>query len=285
MTLLAGHGKDPRLIQPVLFSVGDRVVDIDGKEGVITHLSKNCINIQKNDYLTSHNLEISTPVIKATNHSQLVEILNPICKHYSGRYLPTFAVNALAHALINAKRGLIAEAIALLLPDVVKELKKPQKSVTELKEFLANLPCIDADQSADLEVVIDSEPKLSVAKLRMDEPTRVSVLVEVPKTELEILRESLADLQKEAIALESSGASPKGVWLEKSRPSKRNFDQVVWKSDKPHKWLNDKKSRYIGKVDQDEHKSALTQFAAGKRLQEIEKEIKEIEKKLTKIKE
>jgi hypothetical protein len=117
----------------------------------------------------------------------------------------------------------------------------------------------------------------------MDE-SKVSVLVEVPKTELEILRDRLADLQKEAIALESSGASPKGVWLEKSRPSKRNFDQVVWKSAKPHKWLNDKKSRYIGKVDHDEHKSALTQFAAGKRLQEIEKEIKDIEKKLTKIK-
>jgi hypothetical protein len=281
---LAGHGKDPRLVQPVLFSVGDRVVDTDGEEGVITAVSNTCLNISKPDVVTSHNLIMGKPKLKAvSDRNQLFEILLPICDRYSGRYLPTFAVNAIGHALDNAKNNKLSEAIALLSPDVLAELKKPSKDVAELKKFLENFSSIDADKSPDLETPITAEPKLSVAKLRMDE-SRVSVLVEVPKTELAILRDRLADLQKEANSLEQQGASPKGVWLEKSRPSKRNFDQGVWKSHKPHKWLNDKRSRYIGKLDSDEHKSARTQFAAGKRLQEIQKEIKDIEKQMTKIK-
>jgi len=268
-------------LEPV-FKVGDRVVDTDGEEGVITAVSNTCLNISKPDVVTSHNLKMGKPKLRTvSNNNQLFEILLPICDRYSGRYLPTFAVNAIGHALDYAKNNKSSEAIALLSPDVLAELKKPTKEVAELKKFLENFSSIDADKLPNLETPIASEPKLSVTKLRMDE-SKVSVLVEVPKTELEILRDRLADLQKEAIALESSGASPKGVWLEKSRPSKRNFDQVVWKSAKPHKWLNDKRSRYIGKLDHDEHKSAQTQFAAGKRLQEIQKEIKEIEKKIDK---
>lgn len=221
--------------------------------------------------------------IKITENRELYDLLTPICNWYSGRELATFAVNALGHALAYAREGKISEAVALLTPNVLQEVKKPHTNVAELKKFLKNLPSIDADKSLDLEIAITTEPKLAVAKLRMDEPTKVSVLVEFPKTELEILRDRLADLQKEANSLEQQGASPKGVWLEKSRPSKKNFDQVCWKSGKPHKWLDDKKSRYIGKVDHDEHKSAITQFKAGKRLQEIEKEMQKIEKQLRRI--
>lgn len=94
--------------------------------------------------------------------------------------------------------------------------------------------------------------------------------------------ERLAYLQSERDRLIALGASPKGVWLEKSRPSKRNFDQVVWKADKPHEWLGEKKSRYIGEVDSKEHISAIAQHSAGQELRKIEREIKSIEKKLSK---
>lgn len=127
-----------------------------------------------------------------------------------------------------------------------------------------------------LVAAIAPEPKLSSANLRIDAP-RSSVLVETIKSELPL--ERLADLLAERDRLIALGASPKGVWLEKSRPSKRNFDQVVWKADKPHEWLDGKKSRYIGEVDSKEHISAIAQHSAGQKLRKIEREIKSIEKK------
>jgi hypothetical protein len=127
------------LVQPVLFSVGDRVVDTDGEEGVITAVSNTCLNISKPDVVTSHNLKMGKPKLKAvSDRNQLFEILLPICDRYSGRYLPTFAVNAIGHALDHAKSNKLSEAIALLSPDVLAELKKPSKEVAELKKFLKN---------------------------------------------------------------------------------------------------------------------------------------------------
>ena len=94
-------------------------------------------------------------------------------------------------------------------------------------------------------------------------------------------QERLCFLKSERDRLISSGASPKGVWLEKSKPARKpNFVQVVWKSSKEHPWLNGNKSRYIGKENSEEHLSAMTIHKAGQELQVIEREIKKLEKKL-----
>ncbi|CAN1209057.1 hypothetical protein TUMEXPCC7403_02460 [Tumidithrix helvetica PCC 7403] len=104
------------------------------------------------------------------------------------------------------------------------------------------------------------------------------------------LAERIYHLQKEAIALQEKGASPKGVWIERflagcvpPRPGRKKFDQVVWKSDKPHAWLSGKKSRYIGKLDSDAHILASAKFTAGKKLRQIESEIQAIEKKINTV--
>lgn len=211
--------------------------------------------------------------IKITENRELYDLLSPICDWYCGRNLATFAVNALGHALVHAREGKVNEAVALLTDEVMAEVVKPKQDVKALKAFLANF------------VPITTEPNKSVAKLRMDE-SRVSVLVENTTAQIPLepdsTRTRLKFLKQQAIALESSGASPKGVWLEKSRPSKRNFDQVCWKADKPHEWLGGKKSRYIGEVDSKEHISAISQHEASQQLRKIEREIKSIEKKLSK---
>jgi hypothetical protein len=100
-------------------------------------------------------------------------------------------------------------------------------------------------------------------------------LSDSPRTTLD---ERLDKLHKDHDRLIQSGASPKGVWIEKSKPSGKDFIQACWRSDKPHEWLGDRKTRYIGKWESDAHVSAKSQFVAGKRLKEIQKQIKEISK-------
>jgi hypothetical protein len=90
--------------------------------------------------------------------------------------------------------------------------------------------------------------------------------------------ERLAFLQSERDRLIASGASPKGIWLEKSKPSGKDFVQVVWKSDKARPEWGDRKSKYIGKENSDEHLSAIAQHLAGQKLRKIEREIKELSK-------
>jgi type I restriction-modification system DNA methylase subunit len=80
----------------------------------------------------------------------------------------------------------------------------------------------------------------------------------------------------------NSGASPQGVWLSVGQVYKKDFRQVVWKSAKKHGWLGGNKSRYIGKENSDEHKSAIAQHKAGQELRKVEREIKAIQKKLEK---
>jgi hypothetical protein len=91
-------------------------------------------------------------------------------------------------------------------------------------------------------------------------------------------RTTLDALKLKANALIQSGASPKGVWIERSKPQGKDFLQACWRSDKPHAWLGDRKTRYIGKWESDAHVSAKSQFDAGKRLKEIQKQIKELTK-------
>jgi hypothetical protein len=91
-------------------------------------------------------------------------------------------------------------------------------------------------------------------------------------------RTSLDELQSKAEFLIQSGASPKGIWLEKSKPHGKDFIQVVWKADHPRPEWGGRKSKYVGKLDSDEHLSAMSQFDAGKRLKEINKQIKELTK-------
>jgi hypothetical protein len=96
-------------------------------------------------------------------------------------------------------------------------------------------------------------------------------------------QERLCFLKSERDRLISSGASPKGIWIEKSKPAhKPNFVQAVWKSDKPRPEWGDKKSQYIGEYGKDKHKSAIAIHQAGQQLRIVEREIKSIEKKLSK---
>ncbi|MCA6572123.1 MAG: hypothetical protein IM549_02440 [Pseudanabaena sp. M53BS1SP1A06MG] len=125
---------------------------------------------------------------------------------------------------------------------------------------------IEETNLANSDHAIATKPSKSVAISRMDE-----VLVGS-------LDDRLAQLHQERDRLIQSGASPKGIWIEWSRPSGKAFKQACWKSDKPRDEWGKKKSKYIGEFDGDAHKSAIAQYLAGKKLQEIEKEIKRLSK-------
>jgi hypothetical protein len=117
-----------------------------------------------------------------------------------------------------------------------------------------------------------TKPSKSAAISRMDEVLGVNE---------SSLDERLAYLQAERDRLISSGASPKGIWIEKSKPAhKPNFIQAVWKSDKPRPEWGDKKSQYIGEYGKDKHLSAIAIHQAGQQLRIVEREIKKLEKKL-----
>lgn len=88
--------------------------------------------------------------------------------------------------------------------------------------------------------------------------------------------ERLEFLRSERDRLIASGASPEGIWIEKSKPAGKDFIQVVWKSKTPRTDWGDRKSHYIGKDGSDKHLSAIAQHKAGQKLREIEKEIKKI---------
>lgn len=92
--------------------------------------------------------------------------------------------------------------------------------------------------------------------------------------------ERLEFLRSERDRLIASGASPEGVWIEKSKPAGKDFIQVVWKSKTPRTEWSDRKSHYIGKDGSDKHLSAIAQHKAGQKLREIEKEIKKLVTKL-----
>ncbi|PZU93780.1 MAG: hypothetical protein DCE90_15785 [Pseudanabaena sp.] len=94
------------------------------------------------------------------------------------------------------------------------------------------------------------------------------------------LHERLIRLREQLAVLEKQETSPKGVWLNKGKVPNKDFIQVVWKSDKPHEWLDGNKSRYIGKVDSEEHLLAEKQFAAGKQLRQTESDIENILKEI-----
>jgi hypothetical protein len=72
----------------------------------------------------------------------------------------------------------------------------------------------------------------------------------------------------------AQNASPKGVWLSVGQVHGKDFRQVVWKSAYEHPWLNNKKSRYIGKENKEEHLSAIAHHKAGQELRKIERQIK-----------
>ena len=132
------------------------------------------------------------------------------------------------------------------------------------------IPSIDETNLANPDDAIATKPSKSVAISRMDEVLGVN----------DSLDERLAYLQSERDRLISSGASPKGIWIEKSKPAhKPNFVQAVWKSDKPRPEWGDKKSQYIGEYGKDKHKSAIAIHQAGQQLRIVEREIKSILKK------
>lgn len=125
------------------------------------------------------------------------------------------------------------------------------------------------------------EPKdATIAEQSLDEPStstapplpssESSTLIEFSGNNIDARLQFLLEQKEKLIA---SGASPKGIWLNYGKVPNRDFIQVVWKSDKPHPWLNDNKSRYIGKFGSDEHLSAIAQHKAEQELREIERKI------------
>lgn len=83
MIALAGHGKDPRLVQPELplkkkrakaslpkgIKVGDMVTDLEnGTIGEVISLSDRHINIKTADSIQSHNLELGIPKLEIHTH-------------------------------------------------------------------------------------------------------------------------------------------------------------------------------------------------------------------------
>lgn len=92
-------------------------------------------------------------------------------------------------------------------------------------------------------------------------------------------RERLAYLLSERNRLIAMGASPQGIWIEKSKPAKKPFEQAVWKSAKPRPEWDGKKSKYIGEYGKENHISAIAQHKAGQELRKIEREIKKLQVK------
>ena len=138
----------------------------------------------------------------------------------------------------------------------------------------------DRTAALDPDICLDEPSTLTAVQQCLNESS-TSIAVSVLVLNDSSLDERLGYLQSERDRLISSGASPRGVWLEKSKPARReNFVQVVWKADTKHGWLSDKKSRYIGKENSDEHLSAIAIHKAGQELRKVEREIKSIEKKL-----
>lgn len=119
----------------------------------------------------------------------------------------------------------------------------------------------------------------SISTVRSSQLNESSICTEFSANSIDARLQVLLEQRDRLIA---SGASPQGVWLSVGQVYKKDFRQVVWKSAKEHEWLGGNKSRYIGKENSDEHKSAIAQHKAGQELRKIEREIKSIQKKLEK---
>ena len=146
------------------------------------------------------------------------------------------------------------------------------------KDWTACLSDAIAIQKEELELDIYSVAQsiLTVPQSCLSESCSLIGTLDVsPRTTLD---DRLDKLHQERDRLIQSGASPKGVWIEQSKPQGKDFLQACWRSDKPHEWLGGKKTRYIGKWESDAHVSAKSQFDAGKKLKEVHKQIKEITK-------
>lgn len=140
-------------------------------------------------------------------------------------------------------------------------------------------------KEAETETVL--EPCLDAPSISTVPPSRLSesfICTEFSQNNIDAETSSplerLEFLRSERDRLINSGASPQGVWLEKSKPAGKNFVQVVWKSSAPRTEWGDRKSRYIGKENSNEHLSAIAQHTAGQQLREIEREIKKLETRL-----
>ena len=136
-------------------------------------------------------------------------------------------------------------------------LKSPKKSKVEI----ALEPCL-GEQSI-----------LTVPPLQSNES---STCIEFSVNNLDA---RLSFLLEQRDRLISSGASAQGIWINCGKVPNRDFKQAVWKSDKPRPEWSDKKSKYIGKLDGDEHLSAIAQHRAGQELRKVEREIKKLQVK------
>jgi hypothetical protein len=140
------------------------------------------------------------------------------------------------------------------------------ESPRELEAEMTLEPYLGEPSTSTVQPLFSSESSTSIA-------FSVKIIDATPSSPLE----QLEFLRSERDRMINLGASPQGVWIERSKPAKRDFVQVVWKSSSPRTEWCDRKSRYIGKENSDEHLSAIAQYAAGKKLQAIEKEIRKLE--------
>lgn len=173
----------------------------------------------------------------------------------------------------------LSDATGERLGELDLDIFSEGRSISTVQPLSLNESCIsiavstvDIDEAnlANSDHAIATKPSEFVAISHIDD-----VLVESSNVRaLDAHYQFLLERREQLI---NSGASPQGVWLSHGKVPKRDFIQVVWKSNKPHEWLGGAKSRYIGKLDSDEHKSAIAQHKAGQELRKVEREIKKLQ--------
>ena len=119
--------------------------------------------------------------------------------------------------------------------------------------------------------------ELLISTAHQSSSNESSILTEFSVNNIDARLQFLLEQRDRLIA---QGASPKGVWLSVGQVHGKDFRQVVWKSAHEHPWLNNKKSRYIGKENKEEHLSAIAQHRAGQELRKIEREIRKLQSTL-----
>ena len=137
--------------------------------------------------------------------------------------------------------------------------------------------CSNPKKSQEETMLGDCLGEQSISTVQPSQLSESSISIAVSANNIDARLQFLLEQRDRLIA---QGASPKGVWLSVGQVHGKDFRQVVWKSAHEHPWLNNKKSRYIGKENKEEHLSAIAQHRAGQELRKIEREIRKLQSTL-----
>jgi hypothetical protein len=284
MIALAGHGKDPQLVQPSIipeFQIGDRIKDKEGFIGVIKSTSDRCITASNKDQIKSYNLTqfknirlfieclpTSEP-LKESEHSpkpvavQAKSKRSPISTSTNTRKQSSKTISQMSQSIA---RQLLSNESSILIAVSVGTIVKPKFNGGTGKVISSTSKKISVSWSGANNIV-----EYTIAEFH----NHIDIIEQA--ISVNNIDARLQFLLEQRDRLINSGASPQGVWLSVGQVYKKDFRQVVWKSAKEHEWLGGNKSRYIGKENSDEHVSAIAQHKAGQELRKIEREIKKLQ--------